>query len=64
MCRHNKPPSAKKHRGMIPTLLGLTLTAANPLVKTWLSHRVKHWLAGQAPAARLTTSLSPTSKFF
>jgi hypothetical protein len=44
---HRKPSTENKRRGIPATLLGLTLTAARPLVKVWLADQVKHWVAGK-----------------
>lgn len=61
--RHNKPPAAKPNRrGVAGMLLGLTLTAARPLAKVWLSDQVGRWLrqsSANPPSARAL----PKSKF-
>jgi hypothetical protein len=48
-----KPAVKTKHRGVTGMLLGLTLTAARPLAKVWLSNQAARWLAqaSAAPAA-------------
>lgn len=59
-----KPPTTTKRRAIPGILLGLTLTAARPLVKIWLADQLKHWLAGHAfpaPASRLHSLSSTTS---
>lgn len=45
-----KPATPKKPRGFPGVLLGLTLTAARPLVKVWLADQLKLWLAGKTPS--------------
>ncbi len=39
--------SEKKPRSLALSLLGLTLTAARPLAKTWLAGQLKNYLSGQ-----------------
>jgi hypothetical protein len=59
-----KPPTTNQRRAIPGILLGLTLTAARPLVKIWLGDQLKHWLAGPAfpaPASRLPAHSSATS---
>jgi hypothetical protein len=59
-----KPPPTTKRRAIPGILLGLTLTAARPLVKIWLGDQLKHWLAGHAftaPESRLHSLSSTTS---
>ena len=43
--RGNHP--VKKPRGLLPSLLGLALTAARPLAKVWLADQVKNYFAGR-----------------
>lgn len=60
-----KPATNLKHRAIPATLLGLTLTAARPLLKIWLGGQVKQWLAGpscQSLAGRLLHRPAPPSK--
>jgi hypothetical protein len=49
-----RPASDKKRKGIPATLMGLTLTAARPLAKVWLTDQLKHWIASasQPPAPR------------
>lgn len=49
------PP--KKTSGISGALLGLTLTAARPLAKLWLSGQIKQWTAGLTENKR--PSLAP-----
>lgn len=50
----------KKSRSLYASLLGLTLTAAQPLAKIWLSGQVKNYLAGHlAPS----TTRNPRSDY-
>lgn len=59
-----KPAAPKKPRGIPGVLLGLTLTAARPLVKVWLADQLKLWLAGKTPSfggLPATSSKSPKS---
>ena len=62
-----KPSIDKKRRGIPGVLLGLTLTAARPLAKVWLTNQLKDWVAGTT-ATNLTGFLqsrpSSTSKSF
>jgi hypothetical protein len=48
-----KPAVKTKRRGMPGVLLGLTMAAARPLAKVWLSNQLGRWLeqASAAPAA-------------
>jgi hypothetical protein len=46
---HRKPALDKKRKGIPATLLGLTLTAAQPLAKVWLTNQLKHWIAPASP---------------
>ena len=58
------PPTTTKRRAIPGILLGLTLTAARPLVKIWLGDQLKHWLAGHAfpaPASRLHSTATSNS---
>jgi hypothetical protein len=50
--RRKKSASAEKSRGIIGTLLGLTLTTARPLLKIWLGDALRKWLT-----QRITTSI-------
>jgi hypothetical protein len=49
--RHNKPAVKTKGRGIPGMLLGLTLTAARPLAKVWLSNQAGRWMrqSGENP---------------
>jgi len=61
-----KPQGAKKHRSLPAVLLGLTLTAARPMVKIWLANQAELWLArlaNPAPVSYLDSRPSPPSKF-
>ena len=63
--RH-KPRGQKKRRSLPATLLGLTLTAARPMLKIWLGNQLKLRLAGLVnpmPDSRLISRPSPISKF-
>ncbi len=44
-------PAATRRRGLPATLLGLSLTAARPLLKVWLTNQVTGYLAGRSGAA-------------
>lgn len=46
-----RPAVAKKRRGIPGTLLGLTLTAARPLAKVWLTDQLKNWISQASPPA-------------
>jgi len=59
-----KIPLEKKRRAIPATLLGLTLSAARPLVNAWLGKQLKHWLARQTfspPSGRRNCRATPTS---
>jgi hypothetical protein len=43
-----RPAPATKRRGIPATLLGLTLTAARPLLKVWLANQVKQVVTGNS----------------
>ena len=63
--RRKPATTAKPARGLPAKMFALAWTATRPLVKIWLGDQVKSWLAGQAfpaPASRLLTRLSATSK--
>ena len=60
--RRRKPAAKTGHRGVAGMLMGLTLTAARPMAKIWLSNQVGRWLrqsSANPPAARPL----PTSHF-
>jgi len=60
------PRATNKRRSLPGTLLGLTLTAARPMVKIWLGNQVNLWLArmvSPTPENRLISRPSPISKF-
>jgi hypothetical protein len=44
-----RPAVDKKRKGIPATLLGLTLTAARPLAKVWLTDQLKHWITTSSP---------------
>ena len=53
--RRRSPAAKANRRGTAGMLLGLTLTAARPLAKVWLSNQVGRWLrqaSANPPAAR------------
>jgi hypothetical protein len=53
--RRSKPAAKTNRRGVAGMLLGLTLTAARPLAKVWLTNQAGRWLqqaAANPPAAR------------
>ena len=50
--RRKKSARSEKSRGVVGNLLGLTLTAARPLLKIWLGDALKKWLS-----QRISTSL-------
>jgi hypothetical protein len=47
MFRRKAPSLAKKNRSLSGALVGLTLTAVQPLAKVWLTDQVKGFLAKQ-----------------
>ena len=47
----------KKNRGMASTLLGLALTAVQPVAKVWLANQLKAYLAGQSGRSYVSKSL-------
>ncbi len=49
--RRKKSARAEKSRGIVGTLLSLTLTTARPLLKIWLGDALRKWLSH-----RITTS--------
>jgi hypothetical protein len=55
-------PSEKKHRGIPATLLGLTLTAARPLAKVWLTDQVKNWVARQSSTSQQYRTYTTTDQ--
>lgn len=61
-----KPASAeKKHRGLLLTLLGLTVTAVRPFAKAWLTDQVRNYLTGRATlpsASYFSTGPIPSKK--
>jgi hypothetical protein len=60
-----KPAIAKKSHGLVRSLLGLTATAAQPLLKVWLANQLKSWLSAASQAASPTPGpfpSHPTSK--
>jgi hypothetical protein len=44
----NKPAPLKKRRGFPAAVLGLTLTAARPLLKAWLANQAKQLVSGNS----------------
>lgn len=56
-----KPASEKRRRGIPATLLGLTLTAAKPLARVWLTDQLKHWVSGSQPASSRSVRYSSTN---
>jgi hypothetical protein len=54
MFRRQPTASPKKNRGISGALLGLTLTAARPLAKLWLSGQIKQWTAGISESSHPT----------
>jgi hypothetical protein len=47
----------KKNRGLASTLLGLVLTAVQPVAKVWLANQLKAYLAGQSGRSHVSKSL-------
>jgi hypothetical protein len=47
----------KKNRGLASTLLGLALTAVQPVAKVWLANQLKAYLAGQSGRSHVSKSL-------
>lgn len=43
--RRKKSAHTEKSRGLVGTLLGLTLTTARPLLKIWLGNALKNWMS-------------------
>lgn len=60
--RRPKPSGTTKRRSTAATLLGLTLTAARPLAKVWLSNQAGRWLK-QATANEQTARPLPKTLF-
>ncbi len=56
-----KPAAEKRKRGFTATMLGLTLTAAKPLARVWLTDQLKHWVSGTAPAPSVRSVRYPSS---
>jgi hypothetical protein len=52
--RRRPAATTQKSRGISGALLGLTLTAARPLAKLWLSGQIKQW------TARLSENIRPS----
>lgn len=52
-----KPAAVKKPKGIPSVLMGLTLTAARPLLKVWLANQAKQWITGMV-ADQTTPSFS------
>lgn len=48
--RHKKSAATEKSRGITSTLLGLTLTAARPMLKIWLGDALRRWLTHRMTA--------------
>ena len=48
--RRKKSSHPEKSRGITGTLLGLTLTAARPMLKIWLGDALKKWLSHRMTA--------------
>lgn len=44
----SRPAPIKKRRGIPATVVGLTLTAARPLLKVWLANQVKQVVSGNS----------------
>ena len=57
-----KPSAKTNRRGLAGMLLGLTLTAARPLAKVWLSDQIGRWLR-QHSANPSTARQLPNSQF-
>ena len=53
-----KPRREKNNRRFSTTLLGLTLTAARPLAKVWLTNQATHWIAGRLASSDASSSQS------
>ena len=67
MLRRPAPVTGKKHRGLLLSLLGLTLTAIRPFAKIWLTDQVKNYLTGRAafpPGASVSTGSAPSKKSY
>jgi hypothetical protein len=45
--RRPAPVTEKKHRGLLLSLLGLTVSALQPFAKTWLTEQLKNHLTGR-----------------
>jgi hypothetical protein len=58
-----KPAAAagKKRRGIPGVLLGLTLTAARPLVRVWLADQANRWLTGASSGLSIPSFSKPES---
>jgi hypothetical protein len=60
--RRRKSVTKTNHRGLAGMLLGLTLTAARPMAKVWLSNQVGGWLRKMSANAHAARPL-PKSQF-
>jgi len=61
--RRRSRAAAPKSKGVLPGLLGLTLTAAKPLVKVWLANQLRDWMTRPRPAAPAPRPLPGSQSF-
>jgi hypothetical protein len=58
LLRRRRVPAVSRSRGVTRMLLGLTLTAARPLAKLWLSNQAARWLGAAGATSPLTPPVS------
>lgn len=61
MFRRKPAAAVKKRRGIPGVLLGLTLTAARPLVKVWLADQANRWITGASSGLSMPSFSKPDS---
>ena len=61
--RRRSHAAAPNSKGVLPGLLGLTLTAAKPLVKVWLANQLRDWMTRPRPAAPIPRPLPGSQSF-
>jgi hypothetical protein len=61
--RRQKPAAKSGRRGVTGVLLGLTLTAARPLAKLWLSNQAERWLRQSCSTIPASRPLPKTKSF-
>jgi hypothetical protein len=63
LLRRSPSREERKSRGILSILLGLALTAARPLVKSWLTGQLGGWMA-RISSGPTVTHPDPTSRNF